>query len=67
MYLEMLCHVCVTSCISLIIKKTLQVHGKCAPMLVGGDPDSHTPPKLGLKQDSRESSAECSRWHHQGC
>lgn len=41
MYLEMLCNLYVTSCVSLIIRKTLQVNGKCAPPLAGGDPHSH--------------------------
>lgn len=41
-YLEMLCNLNVTSCISLIIRKTLQVRSKCAPMLARGDPHSHT-------------------------
>lgn len=57
---EMLCSLYATSCISLIIRKTLQVEGKCTPMLAGGDPHSHTHTLLDLKQDPRASLASLS-------
>lgn len=60
MNLELLCSLYATSCISLIIRKTLKVEGKCAPMLARGDLHSHIHTPLGLKQDPRESSVSLS-------